>query len=238
MDLREVRGAMVEAQRVAVLTGAGVSKESGIPTFRDEDGLWRNYRPEELASPEAFASNPRLVWEWYEMRRETIAKARPNAGHLALARLEQRTPRFTLITQNVDGLHEDAGSRNVQRLHGSIWITRCFLCGEEREDRRVPFSELPPRCACGGMLRPGVVWFGEPLPQDVWDNAEQAARNADLLLVVGTSAVVYPAASLVPLAARAGATVVEINPGETPLTAAVAYSLRGPAGEILPRLIS
>jgi NAD-dependent deacetylase len=237
MDLREVHDAISVAKRVAVLTGAGISKESGVPTFRDAGGLWRDYRPEELASPEGFAASPKLVWEWYEMRRTVISKAAPNPGHYALVRLEERVPSFTLITQNVDGLHEQAGSRNVQRLHGSIWITRCFLCSEEREDRRIPLPELPPRCACGGMLRPAVVWFGEPLPPDVWDNAEQAARNADLLLVVGTSAVVYPAASLVPLAARAGAKIVEINPGETPLSAKVWCSIRGPAGEILPQLI-
>jgi NAD-dependent deacetylase len=237
MELREIRGVVSAAQRIAVLTGAGISKESGVPTFRDDDGLWRNYRAEELASPEGFAAHPRLVWEWYEMRRIVISKAQPNEGHRALVRLERRVADFTLITQNVDGLHEQAGSRNVQRLHGSIWMTRCFLCGEEHEDRRVPFPELPPRCSCGGMLRPAVVWFGEPLPQDVWDNAEQAARNADLLLVVGTSAVVYPAASLVPLAAQAGAKIVEINPGETQFSAKLQYSIRGPAGQILPQLI-
>lgn len=237
MDLQPVRGAIAAAKRIAVLTGAGVSKESGIPTFRDNDGLWQNYRAEQLASQEGFDQDPVLVWQWYEMRRAVIAQAEPNPAHHALVRLQDRTPRFTLITQNVDGLHERAGSRDVQRLHGSIWITRCVQCGAESEDLRVPFPELPPRCACGGILRPGVVWFGEALPRRVWDNAEQAARNADLLLVVGTSAVVYPAASLVPLAAREGAKVVEINPGETPLSATVWSSLRGPAGEILPQII-
>ena len=205
MDLQPVRDAIDQANRIAVLTGAGVSKESGIPTFRDADGLWRDYRAEELASPEGFHANPALVWEWYEMRRKRIAQAEPNPAHHALARLEGRKPRFTLITQNVDGLHEQAGSRNVLRLHGSLWITRCLLCGEERDDRRVPLPGLPPRCECGGMLRPGVVWFGEPLPPDIWNLAEEAARTADLFLVIGTSAVVYPAAYLVPLAARAGA---------------------------------
>lgn len=231
--MTEVRELIKSAKRPVVLTGAGISAESGIPTFRGAGGYWRHYRAEDLATPQAFDRDPRLVWEWYESRREAVAKAEPNPGHYAIARL----PHATLITQNVDGLHERAGSQNVLRLHGSIWTIRCLTCGVETDDRRVPLPELPPRCGCGGMQRPGVVWFGEGLPQEVWDNAEKAARNADLLLVVGTSAVVYPAASLAPLAARAGATVVEINPGETPLTAAVAYSLRGPAGEILPRLV-
>ena len=233
-EIDTLRELISTANNPVVFTGAGISAESGIPTFRDPGGYWRNYRPEDLATPEAFARDPKLVWEWYDFRRQTIAKAEPNPGHHAIARLAHAT----LITQNVDGLHERAGSRDALRLHGSIWTLRCIQCGRQEDDRRVPLPELPPRCACGGMQRPGVVWFGEGLPTDVWDNAEKAARNADLLLVVGTSAVVYPAASLVPLAARAGATVVEINPGETPLTAAVAYSLRGPAGEILPRLIS
>jgi NAD-dependent deacetylase len=233
-EIDTVRELIRTAKNPVVFTGAGISAESGIPTFRDPGGYWRNYRPEDLATPEAFTRDPKLVWEWYDSRRQAIAKAEPNPGHHAIARLANAT----LITQNVDGLHERAGSPNVLRLHGSIWMLRCMQCGKQEDDRRVPLPGLPPRCACGGMQRPGVVWFGEGLPTDVWDNAEKAARNADLLLVVGTSAVVYPAASLVPLAARAGATVVEINPGETPLTAAVAYSLRGPAGEILPRLIS
>lgn len=222
------------AKRPVILTGAGISAESGIPTFRDPGGYWRNYRSEDLATPEAFARDPKLVWEWYDFRRRTIAKAEPNPGHLALARLT----RATLITQNVDDLHERAGSQNVLHLHGSIWIRRCTKCGHEVADQRVPLLQIPPLCDCGAMQRPGVVWFGEGLPSDVWDNAFKAARNADLLLVVGTSAVVYPAASLVPIAAQAGATVVEINPGETPLSAEVAHSLRGPAGEILPRLIA
>jgi NAD-dependent deacetylase len=233
-SLDTVRQLIAESRRPAVLTGAGISAESGIPTFRDPGGYWRNYRPEDLATPGAFARDPKLVWEWYDFRRQTIARAEPNAGHVALTRLAGST----LITQNVDGLHERAGSKDVLRLHGSIWILRCLSCGKEVEDRRVPLPQLPPQCGCGGLQRPGVVWFGEGLPPAVWDNAEKAARNADLLLVVGTSAVVYPAASLVPIAARAGATVVEINPGETPLSAAVAHSLRGPAGEILPRVIA
>jgi NAD-dependent deacetylase len=231
------RALIAASARLAVLTGAGISAESGIPTFRGAGGLWRNFKAEHLATPGAFATDPKLVWEWYDWRRAILAKAQPNAGHHALVSLARRVQGFTLITQNVDGLHERAGSENVLRLHGSIWITRCFECGTEREDHRVPLPELPPKCSCGGLLRPGVVWFGEGLPVDVWRNAEQAARNADVILVVGTSAVVYPAASLVPLAGHAGAKIIEINPDETPISASVTHSLRGPAGELLPRLI-
>ena len=232
--MNTVRDLLRSAKNIAVLTGAGISAESGIPTFRGAGGLWKNYKPEELATPEAFARDPKLVWEWYDWRRQIIGKAEPNAGHRALVKLGDRA---TLITQNVDGLHERAGSRNVLRVHGSIWIVRCLRCAKETEDHRAPLPEIPPRCDCGGMLRPGVVWFGEGLPKAVWDNAQKAARNADLLLVVGTSAVVYPAASLVPLARSAGAKVVEINPGETPISASVDHSLRGAAGEVLPTLI-
>lgn len=236
--MNDIRDWIRKARRIAVLTGAGISAESGIPTFRGAGGLWRNFRPEELATLEAFSRDPRTVWEWYDWRRQIVAKAEPNSGHHALVRLESQVPDFTLITQNVDGLHERAGSRNVLRLHGSIWNVRCTACRHETDNRSVPLPELPPACPdCGALLRPGVVWFGEGLPARVWDNAEKAARNADLLLVVGTSAVVYPAASLVPLAAGGGAKVVEINPGETPISASVSSSVRGASGEILPQLI-
>ena len=225
---------MRTAQHIAVLSGAGISAESGIPTFRGAGGLWRNFRPEELATPEAFDRDPETVWEWYLWRRELIAEAQPNAGHLALARLEARTPHFTLITQNVDGLHDRAGSRHILKVHGDIWINRCRDCG--RETTVLPVGQ-PPRCACGGWLRPGVVWFGEALPRDVWLEAEKAAREADVLLVVGTSAQVYPAAGLVPYAQQNGAAVVEVNPEETPFSESIDYCLRGPAGEILPQLV-
>ncbi len=225
------------ASSVAVLTGAGISAESGIPTFRGATGLWKQYRPEQLATPEAFARDPRLVWEWYDWRRNLIAPARPNAGHYALVELERRKPRFTLITQNVDGLHDRAGSRNVVKLHGDIWLVRCLACERERRDERSPLPEIPPRCECGGLLRPGVVWFGEPLPPGAWDEAEAAARSAAVFLVVGTSAVVYPAAGLVMLAKAAGARVIEINMEETPFSAQLDCSLRGPAGELLPAVI-
>jgi len=235
--LEQAREWIISARSVAVLTGAGISAESGVPTFRGAGGLWRQYRPEELATPEAFARNPRLVWEWYDWRRQIIAQARPNAGHHALVRLEQSKPQYALITQNVDGLHERAGSRNLIKLHGDIWIVRCLSCGRQQRDERVPLPELPPRCTCGGLLRPGVVWFGEPLPPEAWEEAESAARSAEVLLVVGTSAVVYPAAGLVPLGKAAGARVIEVNPEQTPFSGSVDCSLRGRAGDILPALI-
>jgi NAD-dependent deacetylase len=225
------------ASSVVILTGAGISAESGIPTFRGSDGLWKQYKPEDLATPQAFAKDPRLVWEWYDWRRSLIAKAEPNAGHRALVQLEAAKPNFTLITQNVDGLHERAGSRQVLKLHGDIWRMECSGCGRNWPDRRVPLPKLPPHCGCGAIARPGVVWFGEPLGE-VWAEAEHAAREAEVLLVIGTSAVVYPAASLAPIAKSTGARVVEINPEETPLSSHVDVSLRGAAGEILPRLIA
>ena len=213
---------------MAVLTGAGVSAESGIPTFRDNNGLWRQFRAEQLATPEAFARDPELIWQWYDWRREVVAAAQPNPGHLALAEMERRIPRFTLITQNVDDLHERAGSRNVLHLHGSIFIQRCLQCSRESTGPR------PPRCECGGKLRPCVVWFGEALPPGVWQAAEQAVRDSDLLLVIGTSGVVYPAAGL----ARLGKRVVEINATATALSDQMDETLEGPSGEILPRLIA
>jgi NAD-dependent deacetylase len=236
--MHRIREWMESACSVAVLTGAGISAESGIPTFRGAAGLWRQYRPEDLATPEAFARDPKLVWEWYDWRRGLIAKAQPNAAHCALARLERRVSGFTLITQNVDGLHDRAGSRNILKVHGDIWTVRCSACGKERQDLRPSIPDLPLRCACGALERPGVVWFGEPLPAEVWQRAETAAREAALFLVIGTAAVVYPAAGLANLAKSAGAKVVEINVAETPLSPFVDASLRGPAAEILPQLLS
>ncbi|MBL8176784.1 MAG: NAD-dependent deacylase [Bryobacterales bacterium] len=225
------------ATRVAVLTGAGISAESGIPTFRDNNGLWRNFRAEDLATPQAFARDPRLVWEWYNWRRSLIAQAEPNAGHQALVALEQTKPGFTLITQNVDGLHARAGSRDPLLLHGDIWTLRCTRCGVAVEDHRANLDPLPPVCGCGAMQRPGVVWFGESLPAEVWRKAEQAARSAEVLLVVGTSALVYPAAGLIQVAQQAGAKTIEVNAAETPVSGQVDCSLRGRSGEILPRLL-
>jgi NAD-dependent deacetylase len=236
--MHAVRKWLLEASSVAVLTGAGVSAESGVPTFRDADGLWNQYRVQDLATPAAFARDPKLVWDWYNWRRSVLAEVQPNPGHYALAELEKRIPAFTLITQNVDGLHKLAGNQNVLRLHGSVWSVRCLACGQETIDKRVPMPEIPPHCDCGGFLRPAVVWFGEPLPSKIWKAAEAAARSADLFLVIGTSAVVYPAAGLAQLAKSSGARVVEINVAETPLTSEIDQFLQGPSGELLPQLIA
>lgn len=236
-DLAAAQRWLAEAERVAVLTGAGISRESGVPVFRGSGGLWRQYRPEQLATPEAFGRDPHLVWEWYEWRRSVVAGAEPNPGHRALVELERRIPDFILITQNVDGLHDRAGSQRILKLHGDIWLVRCVDCGREKTDHRIPLPELPPRCDCGGLLRPGVVWFGEALPSDVLQQAAQAAQRAHCFLVVGTSAVVQPAASLPLLAKQEGAKVIEVNTEPTVLSAMVDASLLGPAGALLPELL-
>ncbi|HIP87233.1 MAG TPA: NAD-dependent deacylase [Anaerolineales bacterium] len=229
------RGRIPARQSVVVLTGAGVSAESGIPTFRGPEGLWRSFRPTDLATPEAFRRDPALVWEWYDWRRRRIAACQPNPAHRVLAEMESVLPDFTLITQNVDGLHQAAGSRNVLELHGNIWRVRCTTCGWSGKDRRVPLPEIPPRCRCGGLLRPAVVWFGESLPPRILEAAWEAAGRCQIMLVVGTSAVVQPAASLPLIAKRNGAYLIEVNPTETPITPLADEVLRGPAGEVLPR---
>ena len=236
-DIGRARELLAAAQSVAALTGAGISAESGIPTFRGTGGLWKNFRAEDLATPQAFARDPRLVWEWYDWRRETIAKAAPNAAHSALVTLEAAKPSFTLITQNVDGLHDLAGSGRILKLHGDIWRMRCTVCGAHWPDRLAPLPKLPPHCACGGLARPGVVWFGEPLPEGIMQEAEHAAASAQVFLVIGTSAVVYPAAGLVPHAKRSGATVIEINPEQTAFSTMVDFSFQELAGELLPKLL-
>lgn len=225
------------AARVVALTGAGVSAESGVPTFRGPDGLWGRFRPEDLATPEAFARDPGLVWQWYEWRRQGVAAVRPNAAHFALATLESRVPEFLLITQNVDGLHALAGSRRMVELHGSLWRARCTGCGERGEDRRVPLPEQPPRCGCGALLRPDIVWFGEALDPGVVWRAHDASLQAEVALVIGTSSLVYPAASLPQLARAAGAFVIEVNPEQTSLSRLADVWLRGRAAEIVPALL-
>ena len=227
------------AKRVTVLTGAGVSAESGVPTFRDaQTGLWAKFKPEELATPQAFRRNPRLVWEWYEWRRNRVADVQPNPAHLALAEMEKRLPHFRLITQNVDGLHQRAGSRNVIELHGNITRTKCFDEGTIISSWR-DTGEIPPKCPnCGGLLRPDVVWFEEPMPEAEMELAMQASTRCDIFFSIGTSAAVYPAASLPYEALRNGATTVEINPHPTPFTPEAHFALAGAAGLILPALLN
>ena len=238
MSLDAVRERLASARSIVVLTGAGISAESGVPTFRGAGGLWRDYRAEDLATPEAFARDPNLVWEWYDWRRQLIAPAKPNLGHYALVTLEKRAPELTLITQNVDGLHPAAGSRNLLEIHGNIWRTRCLSCGEVRENRDTPIARIPPRCSCDGPLRPDVVWFGETLPADLLRQSIRAVEACDLMLVVGTSGVVQPAASMADTVLARGMPVVEINLDPTPLSDRATAALHGKAGEILPKLIA
>ena len=225
------------ARRIVAFTGAGISAESGLSTFRDKQtGLWAKYRPEDLATPQAFQRNPRMVWEWYEWRRGFVAKAEPNPGHHALARIEAKRPGFFLATQNVDGLHARAGSRNLVELHGNIRRTICF---DQRHlaERWDPVDEPPPLCPrCRSFLRPDVVWFGEALPENALRRAQEAAAQCDLFLSIGTSTLVYPAAELPFMAGSNGATVVEVNPDFTPLSQLADFVLREKAGVVLPAI--
>ncbi|OQY33336.1 MAG: NAD-dependent protein deacylase [Anaerolineaceae bacterium 4572_5.1] len=252
-----------KATRVAALTGAGISAESGLKTFRDsQDGYWSKYRPEDLATPQAFARDPQLVWDWYAMRRNKVAEAKPNSGHYALVEMESRLPNFTLITQNVDGYHIQAGSKNVLELHGNIQRVKCSDgCGvvdaweevalppslprERGRDSSPPVSrgepeggvEIPRCPKCDAYLRPDVVWFGENLPRNVLESALSAAYNCQAFFSIGTSALVQPAASLAYTARQRGALIVEINLDPTPLTSQVDFALHGKSGEILPQLM-
>jgi NAD-dependent deacetylase len=234
--MERVKRLLAESKRVVALTGAGISAESGVPTFRGPDGLWRNYRPEEIACMEAFLRDPVLVWEWYLERKKGIRLVEPNKAHHLLSRWEadrREADRggFTLITQNVDGLHGRAGSRNILELHGNIWTTRCLACERQAHDASLAYPALPPKCPCGGTVRPHIVWFGEMLDPEVLEAAWDAVGRADLCFVIGTSSLVYPAAALPRAALEAGAAVVEVNPEPTPFSDAATVSLRMKAVE-------
>ena len=226
-----------EAQRVTVLTGAGISAESGVPTFRGEDGLWRNHNVMDLVTPHGFARDPKLVWEFYNWRRRLISGITFNPAHKALVELENEVPEFTLITQNVDGLHLKAGSQNVLEIHGNLWKLRCTGCGEMTLDYAPDMGALPKCKACGELLRPHVVWFGESLDYDLLQRAAEASRDCEVMLVIGTSALVQPAASLSMEAKGIGALVAEINLERTPQSEEMDISILGKAGDILPKLV-
>jgi NAD-dependent deacetylase len=238
--LRRLSDRLGPSSSVTVLTGAGISAASGIPTFRGDDGLWEEYEPSELASPEGFREDPETVWQWYDERRQMIEEAEPNAGHEALAEWETRFDRVSIVTQNVDGLHEEAGNDSVIRLHGNIWEVACWEncmdSSDAWEDRTVPFESLPPTCSeCGGLLRPNVVWFGESLDPAVLESAQRAI-DCDLFFTIGTSAEVHPAAGFIDRAARQGAFTVEINPNTTSASNVVDLAVQAPAEEFLPAL--
>ncbi|MFQ5596884.1 MAG: NAD-dependent deacetylase [Nitrospiria bacterium] len=235
-DLLYVKKKLALAPSLTVLTGAGISAESGVPTFRGPEGLWRSYKPEDLATPEAFRRDPTLVWEWYQWRRRLIATKDPNAAHSALAALEKACSDFTLITQNVDGLHRAAGSRNVIELHGDIWKIRCTACGRLAADRSLALPPLPKCPRCGALLRPHIVWFGEGIDPANLEASMKACRSCAFMLVIGTSAVVQPAASFASIAKATGALVVEVNPNPA-LGDCADISLMGPAAEIVPQLL-
>jgi NAD-dependent deacetylase len=238
-DINTLKLSPRHLDRVVVLTGAGISAESGIPTFRAAGGHWSKYRPEELASPQAFAENPQLVWQWYLDRRNTITLADPNPAHYALAELAiHLQDRFTLITQNVDGLHQRAGSRHLYELHGNIFINRCSRCARRVSDDVLNFQDLPPICpTCRGAIRPDVVWFGENLDISMVEDAFTRTREATLFLSVGTSSVVHPAATLPLVALESGAYLIEINPEATPISGNADFIVRSPAAQVLPHLV-
>lgn len=243
MDVLELSEAVRErvrtAERVVVFSGAGVSRESGLDTFRGAGGLWERMRPEELATPEAFRADPGTVWRWYAWRYRQASEAQPNPAHAAIARLETLFPAVLVVTQNVDRLHQRAGSRSLLELHGTITRAVCERCGSDRDmgEAVAESSEQPPLCSCGGRFRPAVVWFGEMLPQDVLVRAYEEATFCDLFLSVGTSSVVYPAAGLIDLAHQAGACLIEVNPEPTPYSSIMDLRLAAPAGEALPALV-
>ena len=236
---RSIAQIIENSSSITVLTGAGISAESGVATFRGKDGLWAKFKPEELANVDAFLANPEMVWGWYQHRRDVLENVKPNAGHYALAEWESLADGFSLATQNVDGLHRLAGSKKVLELHGNIRTNRCQSCGVECANETVSFSGKVPTCAaCGGMLRPAVVWFGEFLPESELQAAFHAAEHCDLFLSVGTSSQVYPAAALPEIARESGAAVIEVNIEETPFTVLATCHMRGLAGSILPELVA
>jgi NAD-dependent deacetylase len=236
-DIEQASLWLANSKRVTVLTGAGVSAESGVPTFRGEDGLWQGLRATDLATPQAFAQDSKLVWNFYNWRRELLAPLRPNPAHQALVGLEEKIPHFSLITQNIDDLHLRAGSKNIIELHGNIWMVRCTGCQVVNRNEEVPLPELPACAECGGLLRPHVVWFGEQLEPAILERAVALTRSCDTMLVIGTSAVVQPAASLAILAKEAGARVVEINLESTPYSRQLDLALQGKAGVLLPQVV-
>jgi len=223
-------------KRVVVLTGAGISAESGVPTFRGENGLWKKFKPEELATFDAFISNPQLVWEWYEYRRKLISEVKPNPAHFSLVEMQAYFENFCLITQNVDGLHQKAGSKEVIELHGSIKRNRCINCGLKFEEFELSSEEIPPKCRCGGLIRPDVVWFGEMLPPEAIKKAFELSSSCDIFFSIGTSAVVYPAASLPLVAKNAEAYLLEVNLERTELSNLADEVFLGKAGEIMPKI--
>lgn len=237
MSLAEARSRIASARAVTILTGAGISADSGVPTFRGADGLWRNFRAEELATLEAFERDPRLVWEWYSWRRELIATKQPNDAHRAIAALESRINDFWLITQNVDGLHRAAGSTKLSEIHGNIWMVRCTACGAVTENHQVPLPLLPHCARCGRLLRPHIVWFGESLQEEDLTRCAYQLQACDLLLVIGTSGVVYPAAGVASIAKEAGAYVIEVNLDPTPQSDLFDIALRGRAKDVVPLLL-
>ncbi len=234
--IEEVARILKNAKKLFVLTGAGISAESGIPTFRGKDGLWKNYSATDLATPEAFNRNPELVWEWYRWRQDIISKAKPNPAHYALVDLENLFDEFLLLTQNVDNLHQQAGLKNILELHGNIFRTRCLECGRIGKIKDAEPKTLP-HCPCGGLLRPDVVWFGETIPLNVWEDSMRFLNSVDVAIICGTSGVVWPAAAIPEIAKNNGAKTIEINLEQTPISLVVDISILSPAGKILPEIV-
>jgi len=225
-----------DSRKIVFVTGAGISQESGIPTFRGKDGYWRKYDPMKLASIDAFYDDPKLVWEWYEDRRKNILSVKPNEGHFAISQMEEFKD-VVILTQNIDGLHQRSGSTNVLELHGSIIRIKCTVC-DFIDNITENFESLPPKCKCGSMLRPDVVWFGEPLPQNIWQSAIKEASVCDVMVIVGTSLVVSPANTLPVYAKQNGAILIEVNPEKTVMSNDMALSIQATSAEVLPKILS